>query len=109
MIFKKGNSVVMHSCMESKPKENYGKIWICECDSFERGGSEKVFLVGFSGSFCCEFLQLVNVYKENESQIKDIFGNQSNFCKFKNGCGMRVDAGCGDCEEFKDERGVTCE
>lgn len=61
-MLKKGDIVVMHSCMEGKCKNN-GKLWICDCDSFYRGNGtdEKVFLKGFSGSFSCKYLQLVRL------------------------------------------------
>lgn len=58
---KKGNRVVMHSCMEAKGK-NWGRIWECDCDEFDRNtdNGPVVFLKGFSGSFHCEFLQKIN-------------------------------------------------
>jgi hypothetical protein len=60
-VLKKGDSVVMHSCMESAG-ENNGKIWVCACDQYEaHAGYDVVFLEGFSGTFCCEFLQKINI------------------------------------------------
>lgn len=67
-MFKKGDIVVMHSCLESKYKNN-GKLWVCDCDSFyrENGTDEKMFLKGFSGSFSCKYLQLVKLDSLEES------------------------------------------
>ncbi len=59
--FKKGDSVVMHSCHEAKLEQYEGKIWECLTDSsIDKGGTETVFLKGFSGSFFCEYLHFVN-------------------------------------------------
>ncbi len=62
--FKKGDNVVMHTCMEAKHHD--GKVWICETDSFQRDSKlpkdqvpEVVFLEGLSGSFWCNFLQII--------------------------------------------------
>jgi hypothetical protein len=61
IVLRKGDRVVMHTCMESKG-ENFGKIWTCRTDSFKNdAGNEVVFLDGFSGSFDTEFLQPVSV------------------------------------------------
>lgn len=61
IVLRKGDRVVMHTCMESKG-ENFGKIWTCRTDSFKNdAGDEVVFLDGFSGSFDTEFLQPVSV------------------------------------------------
>lgn len=58
--FKKGDKVVMHSCGEASVYK--GKIWKCQTDSYkDRGGSDVVFLEGFSGCFSCKFLQLVKL------------------------------------------------
>ncbi|MCG8883168.1 hypothetical protein G1L02_08345 [Tenacibaculum finnmarkense] len=61
--FKAGDKVVMFDCMEAKHPNNYGKVWECESDSFKRDEKsvEVVFLKGFSGSFHCRFLQIVNI------------------------------------------------
>lgn len=58
---KKGDIVVMHSCIESK--YHYGELWECREDSFTPKGcvGERVFLVGFSGAFCLKKLQLVKI------------------------------------------------
>lgn len=56
---KKGERVVMHTCIESE--EEPGKIWTCKSDQFTRGkgvfAQDSVFLEGYSGSFAPEFLQ----------------------------------------------------
>lgn len=68
-ILKKGDKVVMHTCMESKGK-NFGKIWTCRTDSFKNdAGDEVVFLDGFSGSFDTEFLQPVSLPESGEGWI----------------------------------------
>ncbi len=59
---KKGDKVVMHSCMEANNPKYYGKVWTCQNDSYKNSsGSELVFLEGFSGSFSVDFLQLVKL------------------------------------------------
>ena len=58
---KKGDKVVMHTCLESKGK-NLGKVWTCRTDSFKcEAGIEVVFLEGFSGFFYTKFLQPVKL------------------------------------------------
>ncbi|WP_372648240.1 hypothetical protein [Draconibacterium sp.] len=58
--FKEGDKVVMHSCVEAAMYN--GKVWECSTDSFvDKANDEVVYLQGFSGSFVCEYLQLVNV------------------------------------------------
>lgn len=58
---KKGDKVVMHTCLESKGK-NLGKVWTCHTDSFKcEAGIEVVFLEGFSGFFHTKFLQPVKL------------------------------------------------
>jgi hypothetical protein len=48
--FKKGDTVVMHSCGEANFYK--GKIWKCQTDSYlDRGKQEVVFIEGFSGCF----------------------------------------------------------
>ena len=58
-VFYKGDKVVMHTCIEAKHYN--GKIWECATDSWDNYGTELVMLEGFSGGFCTEFLQKVNV------------------------------------------------
>jgi hypothetical protein len=66
--FKKGDKVVMHTCGEASFGEYEGKIWTCRGDSYMNHpgpyGTEVVFLEGFSGHFCCEYLQLVKIEPE---------------------------------------------
>ncbi|WP_367912505.1 hypothetical protein [Bacillus pumilus] len=56
--FKKGDLVVMHSCMEAELNE--GRVWKCADDEFNPS-APAVFLEGFSGHFATEFLQKVDV------------------------------------------------
>lgn len=62
---KKGELVVMHTCVESRNPKYEGKIWTCKTDQFTRGecvyAQDSIFLEGFTGSFAPEFLQRVNV------------------------------------------------
>lgn len=62
---KKGELVVMHTCVEARNPKYEGKIWTCKTDQFTRGegvyAQDSVFLEGFTGSFAPEFLQRVNV------------------------------------------------
>ncbi|MFP7454294.1 hypothetical protein [Bacillus safensis] len=55
---KKGDLVVMHSCMEAVLSE--GRVWKCAADEFNPS-APAVFLEGFSGHFAAEFLQKVDV------------------------------------------------
>ncbi|WP_205755025.1 hypothetical protein [Bacillus altitudinis] len=55
---KKGDLVVMHTCMEAKLSE--GRVWKCKGDEFNPS-APAVFLEGFSGHFAVEFLQKVDV------------------------------------------------
>jgi hypothetical protein len=60
---RKGDKVVMHTCMEHDNPKYFGKIWTCGSDEFindgRNGGS--VFLEGYRGSFATKFLQLVQI------------------------------------------------
>ncbi|BFH11147.1 hypothetical protein P4K96_29095 [Bacillus cereus] len=62
---KKGDFVVMHTCVEAQIPMCYGKIWRCKTDQFSRGKGvyeqHSVFLDGFTGSFAVEYLQKVNL------------------------------------------------
>lgn len=71
-MLRKGDKVVMHTCGEA---EKYrGKIWTCETDEYTVGeGVYKqrlVFLEGFSGCFAVEYLQIVNIEKEEPQKVK---------------------------------------
>lgn len=58
--FKKGDTVVMHSCVEASFYK--GKIWTCLTDSYlDRGKQEVVFIEGFSGCFSAKCLQIVEL------------------------------------------------
>lgn len=77
---KKGDKVVMHTCLESKGK-NFGKVWTCHTDSFKcETGIEVVFLEGFSGFFYTKFLQPVKLdsfvnekLNKAENIIRDLY------------------------------------
>ncbi|MEI3892300.1 MULTISPECIES: hypothetical protein [unclassified Bacillus (in: firmicutes)] len=60
-MLKKGDKVVMHTCDEAKAYN--GKIWTCKSDEFVQAEipfeQNLVFLEGFSGSFCTQYLQVV--------------------------------------------------
>ncbi|MDX5485465.1 hypothetical protein NJE56_10895 [Bacillus pumilus] len=55
---KKGDMVVMHTCVEAVLNE--GRVWKCAADEFNPS-APAVFLEGFSGHFAAEFLQKVDV------------------------------------------------
>ena len=72
MKLKKGDKVVMHTCLESKGK-NLGKVWTCHTDSFKwEAGIEVVFLEGFSGFFPARFLQPVKLDSFCNERIKSL-------------------------------------
>lgn len=56
---KRGDMVVMHSCLESE--YHYGQIWECETDSATFFGvtGEHVNLIGFTKPFPVRKLQLI--------------------------------------------------
>lgn len=56
--FKRGDKVIIHSCLEAVMPKNKGKTFTCKTDSFRaKSGEEVVFLDGFSGYFSTEFLK----------------------------------------------------
>ncbi|WP_245153946.1 hypothetical protein [Jeotgalibacillus proteolyticus] len=61
-MLKKGDKVVMHTCIEAKDPNNLGKIWTCRTDEQEVTwtGSNVVWLEGFSGAFSAQYLQKVD-------------------------------------------------
>jgi hypothetical protein len=67
---KKGDKVVMHTCMEANNPKYLGRIWTCKTDAYRNKGYDYdvIFLEGFSGSFAAEFLQKVNVSDDTEIQ-----------------------------------------
>lgn len=74
---KKGDNVVMHTCLESKGK-NLGKVWTCHTDSFKcEAGIEVVFLEGFSGFFYTKFLQPVKL----DSFVKEKLNKAENIIR----------------------------
>lgn len=68
-MLKKGDKVVMHTCEEAKVYN--GKVWTCKSDEFIQGEKpfeqNLVFLEGFSGSFCTEYLQIVKEELNNNT------------------------------------------
>ncbi|MCY7692173.1 hypothetical protein MH111_17235 [Bacillus altitudinis] len=82
---KKGDLVVMHSCIEAVLSE--GRVWKCKGDEFNPS-APAVFLEGFSGHFAAEFLQKVDVpviesemdlYNEIQRLKQELrFSNQKN-------------------------------
>lgn len=61
-ILKAGDSVVMHTCLEST--EHEGRVWVCQTDEQKLHPSHNytvVWLEGYSGCFSTDYLQLVNV------------------------------------------------
>lgn len=69
---KKGDLVVMHTCIEARNPKYYGKLWRCKTDEFSRGEGvyeqHSVFLEGFRGSFAAEYLQKVDIDTLKESE-----------------------------------------
>jgi hypothetical protein len=62
-LLKKGDKVVMHTCIEATNPKNYGKIWTCRTDEKEVTWTNQnvVWLKDYSGAFSVEFLQKVNI------------------------------------------------
>ena len=61
---KKGDLVIMHTCGEASAPEYKGRIWVCASDEFKHTPKYEygcVFLEGFSGSFCTDYLEKINV------------------------------------------------
>lgn len=59
---KKGDKVVMHTCMEAEAHD--GTIWTCTTDEFKHHPKHDytvIMLDGFSGSFQTEYLQKINI------------------------------------------------
>ncbi|MGM7635654.1 hypothetical protein [Bacillus sp. Hm123] len=74
-VLRKGDQVVMHTCMEHESPENFGKIWTCNSNEFKLHPNHDyavVMLEGYSGAFCTEFLQKVNVDKVVNQQHQEI-------------------------------------
>ncbi|HEY2492709.1 MAG TPA: hypothetical protein VGI33_07355 [Paenibacillus sp.] len=82
---KKGDRVVMHTCIESE--EEPGKIWTCKTDQFTRGkgvfAQDSVFLEGYSGSFAPEFLQKVVLPSEDERVLAALEESQQQMDAYK--------------------------
>ncbi|MBA4293858.1 hypothetical protein C0431_12925 [bacterium] len=59
--FKKGDHVVMHTCMEAE--EHDGTVWTCSSDEYKLHKNHDynvVMLEGFSGAFQTQYLQKVH-------------------------------------------------
>nr|WP_232698617.1 hypothetical protein [Brevibacillus daliensis] len=58
-MLKKGDKVVMHTCLEAELEKYKDKVWTCETDEFTaKSGTQVVFLEGFSGYFMAGYLRL---------------------------------------------------
>lgn len=84
---KKGDTVVMHTCMEATNPKYLGRIWVCKTDAFRHKGHDYdcIFLEGFSGSFSAEYLQKVDIHqlvmaKEENTVIKEALENLRSNC-----------------------------
>lgn len=73
---KKGDQVVMHTCMEASHPKYAGRVWTCRSDAFRQKGHNycSIFLEGFSGLFSAEYLQLVKL--PTEEQIDALEGGE---------------------------------
>lgn len=70
---KKGDLVIMHTCGEAAAPEYKGRIWVCASDEFKHTPSYEygsIFLEGYSGSFCTDFLEKINA----EQNVKSVQG-----------------------------------
>ncbi|RXG32025.1 hypothetical protein [Leeuwenhoekiella marinoflava] len=70
--FKKGDQVVMHSCIEANNPKNYGRIFTCSADSKKQLGNEVVFLELYSGYFSVKHLARVKPEIENERGVFEL-------------------------------------
>ncbi len=69
-MLKKGDKVVMHTCLESEKYE--GKVWTCKSDEFvSDSGAKAVFLENYLGYFATEFL--VRVEQKAVEMIKGLY------------------------------------
>lgn len=78
-MLKKGDKVVMHTCMEAEQEK--GRIWTCRTDEQKLHPSHNytvVWLEGYSGCFSTEYLQKIDlsgyIHKplEGELTVSDI-------------------------------------
>jgi hypothetical protein len=69
---KKGDKVVMHTCMEAP--HHHGVIWTCQTDEFQANGRDYglVFLEGYSGYFATEYLQYVQMEEHSVNMTLSI-------------------------------------
>ncbi|WP_281885630.1 hypothetical protein [Paenibacillus sp. YYML68] len=70
---KKGDTVVMHTCMEASNPKYAGRLWTCKSDAFRPKGHNycSIFLEGYSGCFSTEYLQLVQLPQAEGSAETD--------------------------------------
>ncbi|MFJ6415041.1 hypothetical protein ACIQLG_19870 [Terribacillus saccharophilus] len=63
MSLKKGDLVVMHTCMEAEDPDNAGKLWVCRTDeaNVKWTTPNVVWLEGYAGAFSVEYLQKVDI------------------------------------------------
>jgi hypothetical protein len=123
--FKKGDSVVMHTCHEASFEKYKDKVWTCQTDSFlDRGKQEVVFLEDFSGYFLAQFLKI-----QDNGEIKPLLAavltrelsdrteNYSEIIKGKCSCGTEVNkvlnSSCtmwqnGDRYHYPEDNTATC-
>ncbi|MGM9923063.1 MAG: hypothetical protein ACI35R_02295 [Bacillus sp. (in: firmicutes)] len=63
-MLKKGDKVVMHTCLEANYPPYEGKIWTCRTDEQKLHPNHNytvVWLENFSGCFATEYLQIVKL------------------------------------------------
>ncbi|GED69409.1 hypothetical protein BRE01_31110 [Brevibacillus reuszeri] len=61
-MLKKGDKVVMHTCLAASIPAYQGKVWTCKSEeSIAENGKPVVLLEGFQGPFTTEYLQKVNM------------------------------------------------
>lgn len=85
-MLKKGDLVVMHTCMEADNPKNEGKIWTCKSDEFKHHPSHDytvIMLEGFSGSFATKYLQRINLDSEVVQLENKIKGLESSLKMYK--------------------------
>jgi hypothetical protein len=68
---KKGDLVVMHTCLEAKQPKNQGKVWVCRTDEKKVPWTSNhvIWLEGFSGAFAAKYLQKIDKYSVKEHLV----------------------------------------
>ncbi|WP_261376203.1 hypothetical protein [Brevibacillus brevis] len=73
-MLKKGDKVVMHTCLAASIPAYQGKMWTCESDEFiAENEKPAVLLEGFQGPFTTEYLQKVNIPNEREERAMKFY------------------------------------